>query len=300
MSVYLCDHPEKLHDDLPIFRLADLDRFGMAANNYMDLVVKCPGKAPDGPQTPVGMVSKTYNLIQHRDVLREAVNFVERAGGEKVDVVEVCMTPNAERFFLKIDFGPKFHTSPDGSDIGLQLLCRNAVDGTCAVRASLGWFRFVCANGLAVGVTIKKVRLVHREGSDLRSIFGVLNEQMEVVDDEKKDLQKWTAQKINPGELCQWVDSFLAEKWGPLAASRVWHICSSGRDAAFAPPFRREPASVRSVKLLDPVPGSEAGADNIYAVLQALSWVASHRANIAEADCMIREIPRIVQPLLAN
>jgi len=298
MTIHKSGPPDEIFKQIPVFSLADPRKFCLGGNPHMDLVMREPAPGSSNPPIPVGLVSKTYNLIQHQALLREAVQFVAQTGGSPVDNVQISMTPNCERLFFKINFGEKFKISPDGKDVTLQLLCKNAVDGTSAVRASLGWFRLICSNGLTVGVTLKKVWKAHKADFDLLSVFDPLKEQMQAIQAEKNELHRWTKLKIDSAPLCRWVDSTVAQRWGPLAASRVWHICSSGRDAAFAPPFRRAPASARRVKLLDPVPGAKPGAGNIYAVVQALSWVASHRNDLMEADIMTREIPQMINPLI--
>ena len=46
-------------------------------------------------------------------------------------------------------------------DIKLQLLVTNSHDGLSSLILQLGFFRFVCGNGLVVGETFEKVRLRH-------------------------------------------------------------------------------------------------------------------------------------------
>lgn len=46
-------------------------------------------------------------------------------------------------------------------DVRLQLLITNSHDGTTPFKMQLGFFRFVCANGLVVGETFETIKLRH-------------------------------------------------------------------------------------------------------------------------------------------
>lgn len=297
LTLRLGGPPSQVRQNLPVFQRADLQQFGLRENSNLDMIIKGPEPGTREAPTPVGLVSKTYSLIQHVDVFDLAVDFVSRIGEESVKSVDVAMSANGERFSMQVHFGEKFRQSPDGNDVGLQLLCRNAVDGTAAVRANLGWFRFVCSNGMTVGLKLGSARLPHTEGAHLSDIFGSLEGQVLAADVDRKQMTEWVGQKVSSEVVCNWADTAVAEYWGPLAACRVWHICNSGQDAAFIPPFRKIRPSQKNVRYLGNVAGSFGRAENVYAVAQALSWVSSHRGDTLEAEAMTRSIPRLLAAL---
>ena len=292
--------PALVRHQIPLFSRATLGSFGLRENNHGDLIVRLPDTDSSQPPTPVGWVSKTYSLIQHVEVFDAALDFVSQTTGSAVRSVKVMMSENGERFWMKVDFGENYHHSPDGNPVGLQLTCRNAVDGTSAIRANLGWFRFICANGMHVGVDLGKVRLLHQEDAQLSDVFASLKEQLGVIETDRQQMQQWTQHRISQNRLQAWVDGEVAKAWGMLAASRVWHICQSGQDVAYAPPFRQADPSQKKVKFLGPVPGCQAPVKNIYGVAQALSWVSSHRANAIEAEFFTRQIGGLLKQLHAK
>ncbi len=51
--------------------------------------------------------------------------------------------------------------STDHKDVKLQLLVTNSHDGSSSFKMQLGFFRFVCSNGLIVGETFESVNLRH-------------------------------------------------------------------------------------------------------------------------------------------
>jgi len=61
----------------------------------------------------------------------------------------------------------------DHSDVKLQLLVTNSHDGSSSFKMQLGFFRFVCSNGLIVGETFETIRLRH-SGTILEEIDGAI------------------------------------------------------------------------------------------------------------------------------
>lgn len=51
--------------------------------------------------------------------------------------------------------------STSHNDVKLQLLVTNSHDGSSSFKIQLGFFRFVCSNGLIVGETFENIRLRH-------------------------------------------------------------------------------------------------------------------------------------------
>ncbi len=287
--------PDAVLKTLPRFEKVRPEVIGLGPNPSFDMVV---ARWADRQPIPVGMVSKTYHLVQHETVLNQALDFVRTIPQAEVPAtIDAHITPNGERVAFRIDLGENFAIHPDGQDVILQLLCRNSVDGSGAIRAELGWYRLVCSNGLIVGVTLGKTRLVHKPDAKLDEVFEPIRERFEVVRHDMRQMEKWAATRVTADALRGWVDGPLVERWSPLAACRVWHICRSGRDARFVPPFKRTAPSKRAVELSGPVPGAVPAVDNLYGVVQALSWVASRRGEIDEAEARQREIGRLIEPL---
>lgn len=282
---------------LPEFDKIAPESFKLGKNANLDLVVRRPsGQTADRAPVPVGMVSKSYRIIQHQEVLQAALSFSKHVPDSQVRNVKIHATENGERIMFELMFGGAYAMSPDGHDVGLRLVCRNSVDGTSAVRSHLGWFRFVCSNGMVVGVTLGRTRLAHKPGADLGALFAPLQDQLAVVKKERAALADWTSTRVSQSELRAWVDGPVAEQWNTLAAARVWHITQTGLDARFVSPFQKASATQRKVELLHAVPGTHGRAETVYDVAQALSYVASRRRDVEEAEAFQRNIG----PLIAH
>ena len=147
---------------------------------------------------PVGLVSKTYNLVQHGELIERALKWIKSVPGATVpDQIELSATANFERILAKFDLGEGLSISPDGKPVNLQLVCRNSVDGSTAIRARLGWYRLVCSNGMIVGVTLGRTRLTHKPEADLNDAFTPLSEEMSIVAKDREMIQKWAGTSVS-------------------------------------------------------------------------------------------------------
>jgi hypothetical protein len=252
----------------------------------------------EGNPVLVGMVSKTYELVQHATVLGKAHEWLQAQANAKVpERIGMRFTTNFERVCFDIDLGEELALRPDGKSLRLRLNCRNSVDGSTAIHCHLRWFRLVCSNGLAVGVTVGRSRLPHKPNADLEDAFRPLHGQLGLAHRERDQMKEWADKSVAPDALQRWVDGPLAKEWGPLGACRVWHILNSGHDVAFNPPFRSVPPTERKVKTLSSVPAGNSDKLTVYAVSQALSWVASRRRDIDEAQHQQADIGRLIEML---
>lgn len=291
------DTTARVIQKIPLFEKLAPELLNLGANGHSDVVVARMG---DGrPPVPVGLVSKTYNLVQHGELIERALKWIKSVPGATVpDQIELSATANFERILAKFDLGKGLSISPDGKPVNLQLVCRNSVDGSTAIGARLGWFRLVCSNGMIVGVTLGRTRLTHKPEADLNDAFTPLSEEMTLVAKDREMIQKWASTSVALDRVRAWVDGPLAKAWNPLAACRVWSISSTGRDARFVPPFEKAPPSQRIVELLSPVPGSPGRVRTIYDVVQAMSWVASRRTDVDEVEQRQRQIGELAESLM--
>ena len=298
MGLDFTGSPQEAFARLPRFERIRSEDLGLGVNESSDLVVRTNGidNVIERP-TPISFVSKSYRLIQHSEFLTSALNIAGQLPKAKINSVEVFLTSNGERAMFRIGLGDAFSFGPDGQEVGLQMLCKNSVDGGVAASARLGWFRFVCANGMIVGLEMGRTRLTHTPTAHLGNLFEPLIRQVQIASDDQSTMHRWAKARVKSEALRKWVDTDVAEAWNGLAASRVWSICTSGRDAScYLPPFKKDIPTRRQVKRAQAVPGSPAKAETLYAVAQALSWVASRRSDQDECESFQRGIG----PLMAK
>jgi len=110
----------------------------------------------------------------------------------------------------------------------------------------------------------------------------------------KITLPKLYQTPLNDNVFEKWIDNSLNAKWGMTAATRAYHIAKSGKDIKLVPPNKNVQPSKKKVKYTNKVPGAIVPANNLYAVVQALSWLAGQRRDVEEQFKWMKQIPELI------
>jgi hypothetical protein len=269
-------------------------------NPYLDMIVQGPFNG-NTQQVPVGVVSKSYTLLQHKTVFDRAKKAIKAADIELEEVrVDLKLTEHGERMALQFLFPEDFSITPsDGQSMSLRLQCINSVDGSHVFDATLGWFRFICSNGLVIGTVKDRFKKAHTEHLDITRIEEFLRAGIAAATFERICLKRWEATKIREEALRKWVDKPLRAAWGVKAAARAYHIALSGCDAELVRPFEKLPPSQRTMKSGARVPGAIFDSLTAFGVSQALSWLAKQRHELQEHLARERQIRPLIHRLIA-
>jgi hypothetical protein len=264
----------------------------------LDTIVRLPLRG-EHEVIPVGVVSKHYALVPHRQVLRVAAEALAEAG-LSVDEVDatVTLTEYGERMALSLCLPARYHVDPgDGHPMALRLECFNAVDGSLRFRALMGWFRFVCRNGLVVGVTLHEVRCRHVVDLPLTGLEAVVQGGLDRFELERDLFARWRDRAVSLEQVEHWADTRVKDAWGLKAAARTCHIARTGRDAEVIGPSRacrpvasRRPRATRCLAVLP---------QTLFDLSQALAWLAKERRDVAEQLEWREQIPALLAPLEA-
>jgi hypothetical protein len=259
------------------------------------MIVRGPSWGDQRP-FPVGLVSKRYALVQHADVLGAVASALCKADIALDGLsTRLTLTELGTRMAARIELPERFaFTPPDGNPMALTFECFNSVDRSVALFAVLGWFRFVCANGLVVGVAQAHLRQQHRlplRIDDLEPLLaeGVANAQLD-----RMMLAGLMQRRVTRAALEAWVDGPVAHAWGPVAAARVNAICTGGVDGEPSRTPRAAPPHGREIVRPRKVPGALVPCDNAYGLTQALAWIAARRRNVDEQLAWRSEIAGLV------
>jgi Domain of unknown function (DUF932) len=179
---------------------------------------------------------------------------------------------------------PESYSFSDAYDykLDLKLECFNSVDGWHRLVILFGWYRQVCSNGLVIGDTRTHIDERHGKALDLTPLCERFRSALTVVEADRIRMVKWQTEKVATADIAAWANTKLSEAWGKKAAARVYHICDAGRDIEFADPFADGEATEKAIRYLGPVPGCPERASTKYDVLQAMSFVATHRNNVEQ------------------
>ena len=122
---------------------------------FYQTVVRKPLGPTERPM-PVGLVSKTYSLVQHRAIGGRCMEVLKRARIDTSDLrCEVGVSELGEWMNFRIYFPDAYSFTPkDGHKLDLRLEAFNSVDGSSRITILLGWYRLVCSNGLVIGTSL--------------------------------------------------------------------------------------------------------------------------------------------------
>lgn len=269
-------------------------------NENLDMIVRMPF-ADDDSFIPVGVVSKDYALVPHTDVLRVVIKALDTVKISPAGVrAELMLTEYGERMALSIYLPDKYNFDPgDGHPMALRLECMNSVDGSTRFRALMGWFRFVCSNGLIIGVTQSDIRRRHVGGEiRLEDVAAVIKSGLAASDIEKKNFKDWRQVKVTMDQLVPWVNKDLKEGWGFKAATRAFHIAQFGHDADVIGQYKGSIPTNIVVKKTKRVPGSPDKCHNLFDLSQILAWLAKERRDVQEQLKWREQIPGLMAPLM--
>jgi hypothetical protein len=273
-------------------------RVPFGTNARLDMIVRRPTAQGDMP-VPTGVVSKRYVLVQHASVIAALENALRAADVEPLDLrCRLTLSESGARMGIRVELPERFaFSAPDGHAMALTFECFNSVDRTVPLFAVLGWFRFVCSNGLVVGTTHASLRHHHRPPLRIDALEPVLSAGLAAAACDRERLTESTRSCVSDDALRRWVDGPVADTWGAFAAARVHAIATTGLDGEPSPTPRGAPPHAR--ELLNPtlVPGAEAPCTDGYGLAQALAWVAARRNDVAERMAWRSDIPNLVAQL---
>ena len=285
---------DEIFSQIPVF--SHPFSVGDEENRFKDEIRREPLRI-DEASIPVATVSKTYLLIQHRQVLSSVFRAMKMIDHDiSAEPSSLLLSEYGERMQWScsipgVDFDPGDHCP-----LVLQINCLNSVDTTTVLEISLSWYRLVCGNGLMFSMRDSQLRKRHIQSLHPEDIAACLEDQLKGVPAEKSLFAAWYKSPIEPLALIDWVDGPIAMEWGPHAARRVWNILTQGCDG--------EVEQVRGVKPhhlpmtgTTTVPGSRSPVGNLFHVSQALSWIAGTRKTIPERLEYLKAIPRLMSAM---
>jgi hypothetical protein len=296
----LADIPQHIPDfDRQDFAFASKPDYPTQVNPRLHLIVRKPFRT-DGTFVPIGIVSKDYVLVRHAEVIETATEAMKSLGAEPADVqAEITITQYGERMALSLYLPEKYTFIPvDGNKLRMRLECFNSVDGSTRFRVLMGWFRFVCSNGLVIGVTQADIQHRHVEGLTLSDVGKVLSSGLKGAEADKENFRNWQQKTIQGSVLAQWVDKDLKDQWGKKAATRAFHIARTGYDVDIVGQYKDQEPTTIETKRTHRVPGSPVPSKNLFDISQVLAWLAKERRDIQEQLEWREQIPAILKPLM--
>jgi hypothetical protein len=152
---------------------------------------------------------------------------------------------------------------------------------------------------MVVGSAQNDYKRRHNQTLVIDDVNALLTEGIELAVADKINLEHWCKTKVDSDKLTSWIDNQVADKWGVIAATRAFHIATSGKDIKVVPFAKKALPSEKEVEMGDVVPGSEQPANNLYDVSQVLTWLCGQRNDVEEQLNWQREVPALMTALSA-
>lgn len=288
-------------DSIPIF-VKQPFKIGTSDNKNFDVVVNT-----SKGDMPVAIVSKSYSLVQHRDILMIIKRAFEKLR-YNVDETEcnLHLTEYGERMCLRIQFlKGKIFDPGDGYPLIPQLHVRNSVDGNTSLSFELCWYRLICKNGLMFLDKESRFNKRHTKSLNLELLIKYLDKNISKVQQEKEVYKRWKQKELHADTdaetLRTWIDTVVFEKWKHGYAERVYSIIETGQDVKVTrikdkTTEENEDSYIIKVSLEGDVPGAKP-AENIYDIANALSWISSHQNSLQKQYKMMLQVPGMLKEL---
>jgi hypothetical protein len=299
---FLAGNWDALSKHIPRFVVEDFKATADGpANPHIRSVVRLPLSVTE-QRIPVGVVSNTYQLVQHAEVIAACLRALTAHDVDTSKLrCEVGLTSLGEWMNFRIYFPEKFSFgATDKNKLTLRLECFNSVDGSSRLVVQLSWFRLICSNGMTVKETTAVLSDIHNQNLDLNVIPEIIARGLTKVQTDKERLRLWERSPVESIKFEDWIDGHLAERWGKKAACRTLHIGRTGADVELLDPFEGGKPTEKSVRPLRAVPGAPKSAKNLYDVCQALSWIATQRNSADERLDWQGHIPAFIENLRSH
>lgn len=164
---------------------------------------QCPAFATVREDTGdvLGVVGERYTPLQN-SVLFAGVEQAFKASGHRFEHHGFTLTDKGRQVRAKYRF-PDVSVDFKGDSSCLQILVQNSFDGSLKVAFDVGFFRFICSNGLKVplfkGSTFSLMRK-HTQSLNLDFTAHALTEAVNSVGEARNVFTDWTRCSLTQGE----------------------------------------------------------------------------------------------------
>lgn len=221
---------------------------------------------------PVSVVSKSYSMVQHKDLvgaLEKAFEKIDR----NIDIypTEVYLGDYGCKFGIRVILPDMIYDPGDDKPIAPRVEMVNSMDRTLPFRLTMGYFRFVCANGLAWGgiggINIIKVHTLNRV--DRVNISEAIGQGLGELPGMVRKFEMMNETKISDGFTSSLKENIRA-RWGQKEASEIDKVWKSG--------------VYRKVR----VPGIGVPVSDIWDIFNVLRWIPTRQTNLAKQNEMLK------------
>lgn len=160
--------------------------------------------------TTLGVVSKDYRFISHKEVMSNFLEFTKPLG--EAQVTKYSLPQDGGRFFAQIEY-PEHPINVGHDRMNMMLIVGNSYDTTKAFTLRFGAYRLVCSNGLVIGEGLMNHRQTHMRSLD---ITGMQHAIMNAAEEKGKQFQSVAERmamiRVQPLEAIAFLDKLEKDK----------------------------------------------------------------------------------------
>lgn len=213
---------------------------------------------------PVSIVSRSYALIDHCDVVSSLTESLKQTGRDtSIYPVEIYIGDGGAKFSLRIILSDIVCEPGDGHPVAGRLQVLNSVDRTIPFRLNMDHFRLVCSNGLVMWESSFDLLEVHLKGRlDQLMIDQAVREGLKHLQGSGKSFEAMVATAIPNGFTMDLIDR-MSQSWGRHEAKEISQAWTNG--------------IYRKVQ----VPGVNTPAESVWDLYSTLTWVSGRSRDLA-------------------
>jgi hypothetical protein len=227
---------------------------------------------------PLSLVSPTYALIDHTEVVESLARALQATGREVGGYpAAVYLGDHGAKFGLRLVLSDMVCDPGDGHPVAGRVEVVNSVDRSMPLRISFGHHRLACSNGLMIFVTLVDVLEVHLKGRlDQAKVKKAIEKGLAGLEEKSRALRLLCATRI-PSGFTEHLLATVAKVWG--------HRETEALKAALAGGVYRGAR----------VPGLIVPAETVWGIYNTLTWVAGRSQDLARQLAMGEVAHRIVR-----
>jgi len=176
-------------------------------------------------------MSKVYQRVENADIMMMVAQALNDSGCTfNVASVKTGNTKVQFRFTLDEKY------VVNGDMISPQIIVTNAEVAGTALRINLGFYRFVCANGMVLGTDLYNEKIIHRKGKTFDVKFNDIEHQIAAVleylrTDFVQDVEEQTSKTVSFEEGISIIGNLNIPSKSKDSALETWAMPSRKQDS---------------------------------------------------------------------
>jgi hypothetical protein len=233
--------------------------------------------------TPLSIVSKGYSLIDHCSVT-DSIQHALQTNGIDLDNchAELYLGFLGSRFAFKVIADGLTWDPGDGKPIAATIAGLNSVDRTATFRLAIGFYRYICSNGIGWGLGRVRIVRAHKSGQiDQEDVNQGIATGLQSLDKISKTFRLLVDTGVDP-QSKSLLTTLVEERWGKSKAqllSGAWQTGNYGNT---------------------PISGINVPCTSMWDILNSLTWVASGQRTLTRQETMMQDCNDIIDNALSR